>query len=150
MSGYIRWFLRHSHHGVEAPIPVPSPIRRGRVVDLEGLPRGDLKAAFLCPECGQVGLYSDADLLDKISGKEDPFSEQSLDLVSIRRECTGSNCGLPVEIHILWDVARRKLATRVPITEWKVEPDVCCEEGHPPQLPIHEEDLAIGHAQMPF
>src|SRR5579864_1250704 len=151
MSGYIRWFLHHSHQGVEAPIPVPTPIHTGRIADLEGLPKGERKAVFLCPECGQVALYSDADLLDKISGTEDPFSARSLDLVSIRPECADSVCGLPVEIHVLWDVARGTLAVRVPISEWTVEPDVCCENGHPPQLPTHQgEALPIYRARMPF
>jgi hypothetical protein len=136
MGGYIQWFLLHCHQSVEAPIPVPAPIHTGRVADLEGLPRGERKAVFLCSQCGLISLYSDADLRDKILGTESPFLyKKLLELICVDARCDEGNCESPIRIHLLWDVARTTLATTIPMNEWRFDDSVRCANGHPPRLP---------------
>lgn len=153
MSGYIRWFLLHSHQGVEAPIPVPVPIHTGRIADLEGLPRGERKAVFLCSQCGLVSLYSDADLRDQLLGTESPFADGTgtMDLICIDAECDEGSYKSPIRIHALWDVARATLATTVPLNEWRFDGSVRCANGHPPRLPsMPGVPLPLYRCPMPF
>lgn len=151
MSGYIRWFLLHSHQGAEAPIPVPTPIHTGRIADLEGLPKGERKAVFLCSQCGLVSLYSDADLRDQILGTESPFADGTLDLSCIDAKCDERSCESPIRIHLPWDVARATVATTIPMNEWRVDGSVRCTNGHPPRLPSTlGEALPLYRCAMPF
>ena len=151
MNGYTHWFLRHSHQGVEAPIPVPTPIHTGRVADLEGLPRGERQAVFVCSQCGLASLYSDADLHDQILGTESPFEDGILDLIYIEARCDEGSCESPIRIHLPWDVARASLATTIPMNEWRFDGSVRCANGHLPRLPSTPgAALPVYRCTMPF
>jgi hypothetical protein len=151
MNNCIQWVLRREHQGCPAHIPVPSPIHRGRIADLEGSPRGTRKAVFLCSACGLAMLYSDADLLDQILGTPDPYLQKSLDLVYIEAECVDSSCKTRTPIHVVWDVAKGNLATTIPMSDWRFDDSVRCAKGHPVRLRLRQgEGLPYYHAQMPF
>ena|SRR5579862_1004770 len=152
MNSYIRWFLRHQHRGVESPIPVPPPIHTGRVADLEGLPKDERRAIFLCPECVQVAWYSDKDLRDELESRACPYEQKLLQLVSIEAECAESNCQSPIQILAIWDVARNDLAGNGATSEWKIGDEIRCGKNlhpiRPPSRPIGRGRIYVGH--MPF
>jgi hypothetical protein len=149
MNSYIQWVLRQEHQGCSAPIPVPSPIHTGIIADLEGLPKGERKAAFLCSACGLVTLYSDASLENQVLGKPDPYLQNSLALVYIEAECADNSCESRTPINAVWDVAGGKIATTVPMNEWRFDEAVKCECGHQVVLDPTEAH-PFYRAEMPF
>jgi hypothetical protein len=134
MNSYIQWVLRREHQGCTAPIPVPTPIHTGTIADLQGLPRGEQKAVFLCSACGLATLYSDADLPDQVLGTPDPYLQKVLDLVYIEAECVDSNCESRTKIHGIRDFARANFATTIPMNEWRFDDSARCENSHPVRL----------------
>jgi hypothetical protein len=151
MHSYIQWVLRRDHRGCSAPIPVPSPIYTGTIADLQGLPRGERRAVFLCSACGLVMLYSDADLVDQVLGTPDPYLQKSLDLVYVEAECADSNCESRTAIHAVWDVAKSNFATTIPMSEWRFDDSLRCANDHPVRLRLRPgEGLAYYGALMPF
>lgn len=149
MIGYTQWALRCKRHDCSKPIPVPPPIHTGRVADLGGWPKEERKAVFLCPGCGHVGLYSEADLQDWVLGTPDPYSEKLLDLVYIEAGCADRSCESRTKIHAVRDVAGKKLLGKVSIGEWVIPADLRCERDH--QVTVDPQDSYVLYdAAMPF
>jgi|SRR5450631_710163 len=151
MSEYIQWVLRREHQGCSATIPVPSPIHTGTIADLEGMLRGERRAAFLCPGCGLVMLYSDTDLGQHVLATPDPYLQEVLDLVYVEGQCVYSNCGSLIPIHAVWDVAKATFATMIAISDWRFDDSVKCKQGHPRRLPLRRGNiLPYYRADAPF
>jgi hypothetical protein len=128
MTMHIRWVLRQPHRNCEARIPVPVPKQTGTIEHPLGMPEDATTAAFLCPECGFVTLYSQLHLDREIGGTPDPYSENKLSLAYLSVGCVDSNCESRTKIHVVCDKKTGTPATNVPMQKWDLD-RLKCERG---------------------
>lgn len=149
MNSYIQWVLRRDHRGCLTPIPVPPPIHSGIIADLEGSPRGERRAIFLCHACGLATFYSDADLYDEMVGSPGPYLRKLVDLAYIEVGCADKDCMSLTMIHAVWDVEKQTYLSNLPMSEWELDEGVVCECGN--QLKIDPQEKYTSYpAEMPF
>lgn len=150
MTMHIRWVLRQGHNNCEARIPVPVPKQTGTIEDPLGMPTDETTAAFLCPECGFVTLYSQRHLDREIGGTPDPYLEGELSLAFLLVGCVDSNCESRTKIHVVCHKKTGLPATRVPMQKWIFDSQVICERSRHPLLFLPAEYQALYLADMPF
>ena len=149
MTTHIRWVLRQEHDNCEAHIPVPVPKQTGTIEDPLGRPKDATTAAFLCPGCGFVTLYSQLHLDRDIGGTPDLYTENKLSLAYLLVRCVDSNCEPPTKIHVVCDKTTGRPATKVPMQKWVFDKQVVCGRGHP-LLFFPAEYQQFYLADMPF
>jgi hypothetical protein len=147
---YIQWVLRQPHHNCVAHIPVPVPKQTGTFEDPLGMPKDATTAAFLCPECGFVTLYSQLHLDREIVGTPDLYSENRLHLVYLLVGCVDSNCESQTKIRVVCDKKTGLPATKIPMQKWVFDSTVVCAKTGNPLLFFPAEFQQFYLADMPF
>src|SRR4051794_36894111 len=93
----ITWVL--PCHGCDKPIRIPHPNLTGTIEHPLEMPKTDVRANFVCRECGLVSAYSHEDCDRRLDTIADPFAAGLCFLCSIEVECDGRNCGAPKTIY---------------------------------------------------
>lgn len=150
MTMQIRWVLHQPHHNCEGRIPVPVPKQTGTFEDPPGRPKDATTAAFLCPECGFVTLYSQLHLDRELGGTPDPYSENRLSLAYLLVGCVDNNCEPRTKIHVVCDKKTGNPDTKVPMQKWLFDTKVVCGQSGSPLLFFPTECQQFYLAEMPF
>lgn len=148
-QNYSRWFLAQHHNSVEHCIPVQLPTHKDKIEGLPGKLRGVTSAAFLCPDCGLVSLYSESDADSYAVETPDPYALGLYDLFYIEVGCDGSNCESLTRIHVIRDEKTKTYLRAKPMSEWVVEDSVKCKNGHSLKIDP-DEDYEFYRCLMPF
>lgn len=149
MTNHIQWTLHQDDQRCGHHILVPSPKQTGTAEHPLETPTGGQSAAFVCPECGLVKLYSRSDCGREIGATPCPYYIRTYDLVYIEIGCADSNCESLIKIHVGLDVAKGTLVSKKPMNEWIVDKSVQCELNHPVLLDP-SKTYPFYRAWMPF
>jgi hypothetical protein len=125
---YVTWVL--TCHGCKKPIRIPRPSLTGTIDNPLEMPKTDVRANFVCPECGLVSAYSHEDCDRSIGPTQDPFEQGLWSLVSIEVECDGKNCEAPKAIHTTSDNVSGTYKPEKTMGQWKADETALCGSDH--------------------
>jgi predicted RNA-binding Zn-ribbon protein involved in translation (DUF1610 family) len=146
-QNYSQWILGQTHCGESHDIPVPIPTQKDKIGYPPGM--GVTKAAFLCPYCGLVSLYSIQDACQTAEQTPCPHECGLYGLFYIEAGCVSSNCESLTKLHVIRDEQTKIYFCKKPMSEWVVDDPVKCANNHPVKLdPGKNYDFY--RCEMPF